>query len=256
MFTRLTNERAFILLVLLVFVLLGLMCYSKTSVAQDEDWPVEPILPMCPVDFHECVERDFVAELERAHMLDPNLAPIGVWVGDRTSDRRREIDDWELAAIDIIMNSGAIGKDWNDILTTDGGAHGFAHFQPPNGLDLEELEIYEYMEEVKGDIHWIDQIFWVEHLETILYSPYSAAIQLRAWRSTVNHAVYGAQRNGWEDEELVIAASIANSTGERGFLNLAEECGWDPAATIQGYMDQRPDSNHRRRRARRLQLLL
>ena len=112
------------------------------------------------------------------------------------------------------------------------------------------------MEEIKGDIPWIDFDSWVEQIEEILYSPYGAVIQLNAWRSTVNHAIYAAMSQGLEDEELSIVASIANSTGERGFLNLAEEHEWDLEATILGYVAQRPDNDHRRRRALRLQELM
>ena len=106
MFTWLTNDRALTLLILSVLVLLGLVCWSHSACAQEEDWRVEPVLPMCPVDYYECVERDFVAELERAHMLDPNTSAIGVSVREGTSDRRRRLQPWELVAINIIMSVG------------------------------------------------------------------------------------------------------------------------------------------------------
>lgn len=247
--TSYNKQDWFFLYAVLVACLVVLFTSTKVRCLELE----EP-LPICPVDFHECIERDFVAELQRAHMLDPSLHPIGTRLYDGISDRRRQIDDWELEAIQIV-GSGVIGKGYLDLLETDDGAHGFAHFQPPNGLDIPRLAVFEAIDELE-DIRWIDNPKWVQEVDEVLHGPYSVAIQLRAWRDGVNHAVRGAARNGWEEDQYTIAAAIANSTGEWGFLELAEHNEWCPTKTIDGYVAQRPDSLHRQRRARRLQEFL
>jgi len=240
------DKRLFWLLIAVILILMGLA--AKPARAHEEEL-------FCPVDYPECYPFDFMEELERAHMLDISCVSIG---SRGNSERRRRIRRWEINAIEIIM-SGALGKSPIDIVPTDGGAHGFAHFQPPNDLNISWMEHYEADDDIpecirtSGFNHDDD---WVSDIERVLYSRYSVAIQLTAWRSGVSRAVAEARRNGWEENHWTIAAAIANSTGQRGFINLAGSAGWDPELTIQAYTDQRPDSRHRRRRARRMRQYL
>lgn len=250
---RLSRDTGVVLLAALFIIMISFV-FAHRAWCGEEEWPTTYYEDVCPVEYDECLQFDIEHELERAHMLFPHISPIGV--SSDTSDRRRQIEDWELESLSIIMG-GVLGKDYHDLVETDCGAHGFAHFQPPNGLNLSEFEFYEESEN-DGLIEtcWIDdQPKWVFRLEEVLYSPYGIALQLTAWRDTVDYAIYRALERGWVDEELTLVASLTNSTGARGFLDLADEHDWDPHLVIQGYMDQRPDSDHRRRRAQRLQEL-
>ena len=161
------------------------------------------------------------------------------------------LEQWEIDAIIIIM-SGARGKNFTDIVRTDCGAHGFAHFQPPNGLGIEELEHYEEM-----DVDcWFYHDDWRGSITEILYSPDSWAIQVEAWRRNAHRAARSAKRSGWGGVELAVAASIANSTGAAGFRRLARRASWCVEGVIDEYLEQRPNSGHRARRAERMRALL
>ena len=232
---------------LIIVALAALLLAAAPGWAQTPE-EIEDELLTCPLDFPECYPFDFLTEIARAHMLDPSCSRMGYWGG---RDRRRRVADWELDAVAIVI-SGSLGKDVLDILPVDGGAHGFAHFQPPNDLRQDFMAHYDEDDDVDeciqtDDFH-LDPV-WVSDIQTVLYSRYSVVIQLNAWRRGVDSAVYEARDSGWEDEHLAIAAAIANSTGEYGFRRLLDSAAGCPAQAIQLYVDQRPGSNHRRRRA-------
>ena len=227
--------------VMIVCVLLTLLLAIRQSYAEEL---------FCPVDYPECYPFDFLEELERAHLLDASCASISA---RGSSDRQRRIRDWEIEALRVIVGNRA--KSIVDIVPTDGGAYGFAHFQPPNDLGISWMESYE--EDPNVDECILTDNFhrnqnWVEDTQDILYSRYSVTIQLTAWRAGVDRAVYAAIENGWSRRQLTIAAALANSTGETGFVRIAESSNWDPEMTLLAYVAQRPDSRHRQRRAERL----
>lgn len=228
--------------VMIVCALLTLLLAIKQAYAEEELF--------CPVDHPECYPFDFREELERAHLLDASCASIS---SRGSSDRQRRIRDWELEAIQVIV--GRRAKSIIDIVPTDGGAYGFAHFQPPNDLGLSWMEHYESDPNIDeciltDDFHLNSD--WVSDTQDILYSRYSVTIQLTAWRAGIDRAIYAAQANGWSTRQLTIAAALANSTGESGFISIAEASNWDPEETLVAYIAQRPDSRHRQRRAERL----
>ena len=171
-------------------------------------------------------------ELRQAYLLYPGM---------------RRLRGWEWDAVRVITRDGT-SKYMVDILFTDGGAHGLFHFQPPDDLDMDLTCVTEVCWEHTTYTRCIDDPEWVRRVEDILYSPYSAALQLREWREEVRRAVWAAYHEGWRDWGLTVASSISNSTGVRGFRTLAEQAEWDPDETMELYMAQRPGSDHRRRR--------
>ena len=82
--------------------------------------------------------------------------------------------------------------------------------------------------------------------------PYGPGYQLLEWRDRVLAAAYYASREGWDSDKMAWALAIANSTGVGGFRRILAE---DPEDTLDYYLAQRPDSDHRARRAAALREL-
>lgn len=181
--------------------------------------------PICPEIYPECYPVS-VEDFAYAHLLVP-IHPV---------------ESWELAAIEII-SSGVRGKCLIDIVYTDCGATGIFHLQPDDPLCLGHESDYECP---IRDQEWVDQV------RQVLYSPYSAAIQLDAWRGRVDRAVRHAREAGCHPRELAVVASIANSVGENGTVRIGVRCDWIIEDMIEIYTNQRSESLHRARRAVRM----
>jgi len=172
---------------------------------------------LCPVLEYACYNQDLFEDLDE---LDAH--------------------DWEVDAITIITRSSS--RSPVALHEVDCGAAGWAHFSPGRlgiGLTWE------------GDCAYDDEV-WRDQTLAVLYSEYSASIQLNAWRRIVGQATYPARRAGCDDDDcLTIVASIANSSPTLA-RELGRETNWDPWKMADGYEESRPGSLHRARRAQRL----
>ena len=80
----------------------------------------------------------------------------------------------------------------------------------------------------------------------VLYSPEGAALVLATWRDRTSNARMAAHAEGYD---LTTALVLANSLGSRGFTDLAHQCGWSRACTLDAY------GTRRARRAGRLRAM-
>ena len=207
-----------------------LMSYPPCPQLEDNMCPMDTTL--CQMDLSEYIEF-----MKISHEYDTRVSPIR---------------SYELDAITVITSADSIGKRPYDIVRTDCGAHGLFHFQPPEGiLEWAPWDVDDVIENA-GDCPYYNQE-WVEAVDHMLHIfPYGPGYQLLEWRDRVSAAVYYARQAGWPRDRLSWALAIANSTGVGGFRRILRE---DPEETLNLYTEQRPDSNHRRRRAEALRRL-
>jgi hypothetical protein len=170
----------------------------------------EPLPTYCPMIWYECLSRDTLRDLERA--------------GATT---------WELMAVRAITRDGE-SKGPVDLVMTDCGAHGWAHFSPER-LDLNLSHVTECP---------YDDPEWRHAVLAVLYSERSGALTLAAWRRIIAPALYEAQRHGWRRAELALAAAVAN-TAPTLLVRLGEECSWSSACVAHRYAR---GNEHRARR--------
>ncbi len=227
-------------LALMFYSLLWLFMWApraNASVSYLECLPPDTELRACPlwdVANRECTDWGSLSDqLERIHLLLPG----------------RPISDWEMLAIEII--TADTDKGIANVVETDCGATGIFHLQPPDPLDAGLTT---------SDDCPIEDDGWRESLDGYLYSPYSVALQVRAWRRIVGPAVQFARNHGLEGEELAVVASIANSTGSSGAQALMSlvyrrDRQLKIPALLDAYIEDR-DTPHRRARAQRLLELL
>ena len=178
--------------------------------------------PLCPdIEYAACYNQDLFADLDEA--------------GAR---------DWEIDAIDIIT-SGAEGKTPTDLIETDCGAHGWAHFTPGR------LQLGTSW---KGDCAFEDPE-WIATMRAVLYSEHSSTIQLYAWRRIVSQGLRPARRAGCSEVCLTVMAAVSNSSPTLA-RTLGEAVEWDLWLVIDGYEASRPGNAHRERRAEELREFL
>jgi hypothetical protein len=212
------------------FLVMGLFC-GVASADENEGWETN----ICPVVYPECLHTDVMWELEHAYMLDPSVRPLR---------------DYEQEAIRITTSRGRTLVDFTSI-----SRHGFAHFTPPNGLNVPALEEFRPVEGECINTDWHTNREWRNALNEVLYSPYAAVIQLQEWRRETGPGIAYARQQGWSGEQLAVAAVLCNGIGSRGFRELTAEYGHDPEATIAGYLAANP-TRHARLRSRQLNGLL
>ena len=203
--------------------------------------------PPCPeIEYNYCPDEIVLCQMEldeyidfmgEAHMFDTRLT---------------RLRGFELDAIRVITSADSIGKRPYDIVRTDCGAHGLFHFQPPEGiLEWSPWDVSDVIRRACECPFYNRE--WVETVNLMLHiHPYGPGYQLLEWRDRVLRAAYYASRTGWPPERLSWALAIANSTGVGGFRRILRP---DPEETLDLYLAQRPDSNHRRRRAEALRRL-
>lgn len=146
--------------------------------------------------------------------------------------RQAGAQDWEVLAIRAITRDG-LSKGPVDLVPTDCGAHGWAHFSPGR-LDLNIATSSPCP---------VDDAKWRQGVQLVLYSDGAGWVQLRAWRRIVGPAVREARRNGWRRSELALAAALANSSPSL-LRRLGAECDWDSTCVRRRY----GTTDHRRRR--------
>jgi len=193
----------------------------------------------CPAEFEFCYMdlEQYIEFMGNSHDFDSRVTRL-----------RR----FELEAIQIIAAPDRIGKRPYDIVRTDCGAHGLFHFQPPEGiLEWSPWDASSVIQAAGSCPYYTRQ--WVNLVDLTLHIyPYGAGYQLLEWRDRVLAAAYYARDAGWPSERLSWALAIANSTGVSGFRRILRE---DPEKTLDLYVAQRPESNHRQQRANMLRAL-
>jgi len=193
-------------------------------------WSLDPV---CPLVYAECLPpstSDPVEIFEHA----PLLLPL------------RDLQPYERLAIRLLTDQG---KGLWDLLDLDCGTSGAFHRPPTQDADPYDLGW------TSDDQCPIQDPAWRQTATDFLYSPYSAAIQLRTWRLVISPATSAAHQAGVRDPRtLAVVACIANSSPVLA-QDLGLEHDWDPRAMLQAYVDQRP-TRHRTERARRLLQLL
>lgn len=179
---------------------------------------------LCPVTVEECLPVDNLEALEHAHLLDSYCRPL---------------ERWERDAIEIITADFHRQLHHLNPPPPDCGSFGLFHFQPSDPLRVGA--------DTKVECPWGVQ-WWQDRIADAIYSPYSATLQLRAWRRIIGPAAW-ASPPGFPK---VVIAAVANSTGAHHALEMAESCGWEPECLVRAYVEERPGSRHREHRARRL----
>ena len=231
------------------FILFFIIIYSSNlSYAGERPPRTTPMsYPPCPeIEYNYCPLEVYYCQMPLDRYVDA-MADAHNFDARVTRLRR-----FEREAIEVITSAGSIGKRPYDIVRTDCGAHGLFHFQPPEGiLEWAPWDVTEVVENA-GDCAYHNQE-WVGTVDQVLHMyPYGPGYQLLEWRDRVLAAAYYASREGWDSDKMAWALAIANSTGVSGFRRILAE---DPEDTLDYYLAQRPDSNHRARRAAALREL-
>lgn len=178
---------------------------------------------VCPVLWPECQDRDVFRDLQAVagEAGECNLTPP---------------TDVEWQAIEAVVYGGRMARTPVDLHRQDCGAMGWAHWQPPDpwsvGIEAKRECAYQ-------DPEWRD---WTMAL---MYSDWSGPLSLMAWRERTSLVRSMSRRAGWHDDNIAMALAMANSTGQRGFIEMAEQCAWKVPCVVLEYVG---DSAHRRRR--------
>lgn len=144
------------------------------------------------------------------------------------------LEDWEILAIDSICrgclsSKEGVGRSKNLADMTQYGDVGLFHFN-------------EFWQRHFG---WQQRFDDDLEMLAFLNSESSFAVQLTVWRTeTIAGSVRRARNQGWEDEELALAAAIGNSS-PRDLQEYGAQCDWEPNCVADMYASE---SLHRQRR--------
>jgi hypothetical protein len=166
-----------------------------------------------------------------------------------------------------VISRGGRSKNYDDLISLDGGTVGIAHFAVGGLASLyRQMDTEKYFKRPKeemiskyssacrpsgksgNDTGWgcYSMEWWREGMRAFLSSPESKEVQNAAWGSMMEPVIRKAISEGWTGaRQIAIALGIANSLGRSGFESLAAKHGWDAESTLKAYVGR---NAHRLRR--------